>query len=338
MQKTGVDKRVSRLAALASIALAAALMAGARAGSPGSVLAQGEVVALPAGQAQAEAAVSPALQYQARLTNPATGLPVPDGQYILTFKLYDVPAGGSFLWTEVKEVTATTGLVNTVLGDTAPFNSGLFDGRALWLGVKVGADAEASPRQPVLPVAYALGLAPGATVAGGQSSPSLLARNTGAIGDGLSGASAGSGSGVRGSATGAGYGGTFTGAGGRALYASGSVTVTGDVNVGGSVRTADGTSLPVAYAYVYGGTTNVTLGASSGNVSVIWNNLQQMYVINIAGHPFSYGQYIVSVTVAAGCGYIAGTTEYVGDLAVQMTPPGGGSPGQCEFQFVVYQP
>jgi hypothetical protein len=204
----------------------------------------------------------------------------------------------------------------------------------LWLGVKVGADPEASPRQPLLPVAYALGLVPGATIAGSQSSPSLQGRNTGPTGDGLSGASTGGGSGVRGSATGAGYGGTFTGANGRALYASGSVTVTGDVNVGGSVRTADGTSLPVAYGYVWN---TGELSVGSPNVVSAWNSIAGLYEIGI-GRPFTYGEYVTLVTLAGGCGYVAGTTEYLGNLAVQLTPPGGGSPGQCGFQFVVYKP
>lgn len=109
-------------------------------------------------------AVSPLLQYQGRLTDPDSGQPVADGSYTMTLRLYSGPSGGSPLWTETKDVPVQGGLFSTVLGDTSSLDHALFDGQALWLGIKVGADAEATPRQQVLPVAYALGMVPGATV------------------------------------------------------------------------------------------------------------------------------------------------------------------------------
>jgi hypothetical protein len=42
-----------------------------------------------------------------------------------------------------------------LLGDVAPFNLSQFNGQNLWLGVTMGADPEAIPRQRVSPVAYA---------------------------------------------------------------------------------------------------------------------------------------------------------------------------------------
>jgi hypothetical protein len=116
-------------------------------------------------ETRAVSAVSPLLQYQGRLTDPGTGEPVADDTYSMVFSLYDVASGGSPLWTETKDVTVQGGLFSTALGDTTALDPGLFDGQALWLGIAVGADAEATPRQQVLPVAYALSLVPGATTA-----------------------------------------------------------------------------------------------------------------------------------------------------------------------------
>ena len=44
-----------------------------------------------------------------------------------------------------------------------------FDGEGLWLGIRVGADAEMTPRQPIYAVPLAWGLRPGAIVPGADS-------------------------------------------------------------------------------------------------------------------------------------------------------------------------
>lgn len=126
----------------------------------------------------------PLLQYQGRLTDPDTGEPVDDGAYTMTFRLYDVESGGDPLWTETKDVMVDGGVFSTALGDTAALDPGLFNGQSLWLGTKVGADAEATPRQLILPVAYAVSLVPGAVVSTTSTAPALTLVNSGA-GDGL---------------------------------------------------------------------------------------------------------------------------------------------------------
>ncbi|MFO7632533.1 MAG: hypothetical protein R6W76_08345, partial [Caldilinea sp.] len=50
----------------------------------------------------------------------------------------------------------SNGLFTTLLGDVAALPTSIFDGQNLWLGVKVGTDAEATPRQRIAAVAYAL--------------------------------------------------------------------------------------------------------------------------------------------------------------------------------------
>ncbi|MBU0490894.1 MAG: hypothetical protein KKA73_25795 [Chloroflexi bacterium] len=89
--------------------------------------------------------------------------PVADGEHDVRFRLYpaaDTPEG-NYLWSAFQTVTTTnSGLFSTYLA----VDQGDFDGQALWLGIKVALDDEMTPRRPILPVPYALGLRPGALV------------------------------------------------------------------------------------------------------------------------------------------------------------------------------
>ncbi|MBM4460596.1 MAG: hypothetical protein FJ011_23025 [Chloroflexi bacterium] len=96
------------------------------------------------------------LHYQGRLLDPATGQPKRDGSYGMMFRLYDVETGGAALWTESQNVAVANGAFNAFLGSVTALNQSHFDGRALWLGVTVGADPEATPRQVVAYAPYAL--------------------------------------------------------------------------------------------------------------------------------------------------------------------------------------
>ncbi len=70
--------------------------------------------------------------------------------------IYNVETGGNPLWSETKSVAVTNGLFSVLLGDTAALDPGIFNGQALWLGVTVGADPEATPRQRIAHSPYAL--------------------------------------------------------------------------------------------------------------------------------------------------------------------------------------
>jgi hypothetical protein len=177
-------------------------------------------------------AVTPLLQYQARLTDPGTGEPVADGTYPMTFRLYNVASGGSWLWMESKDVEVRGGLLSTLLGELTPLDPHLFNGQALWLGIKVGTDAEATPRQPILPVAYALSLVPGAMVQANSSAPALQVNNSG---------------------------------GGRALQVGGSTVLDGNVDVRGSATVAGG--LNVAGSLTGGSHTHSGDQIASGTVA-----------------------------------------------------------------------
>ena len=125
----------------------------------------------------ADGFVTPLLQYQGRLTDPTTGQIVADDTYSMSVQLYNVETGGTALWTETEFVTVQDGLFSTVLGDTNALVSSLFNGQALWLAVTVEGE-QLGPRQPVLPVAYALSLVPGAIVAA-DSAPVLQVNHLG---------------------------------------------------------------------------------------------------------------------------------------------------------------
>ncbi|RLC79774.1 MAG: hypothetical protein DRI61_07165, partial [Chloroflexi bacterium] len=116
------------------------------------------IVTAPSAQATV---VSTTISYQGRLLD-SGGNPV-DGTRVMTFSLYAQASGGTPLWSRSEDVTINDGMFNVYL-DVDP---DLFDGRALWLGVQVEGDAqEMQPRQPLLPVPYALSLRPGAVISG----------------------------------------------------------------------------------------------------------------------------------------------------------------------------
>jgi hypothetical protein len=88
------------------------------------------------------------------------GAVLPDGNYNLTFRLWNSDVGGAILWTEAQSVSQQGGIFNTVLGDITPLNLA-FD-QPYWLGVQVGVDAELSPRSPLTGMPYAMNVVDGA--------------------------------------------------------------------------------------------------------------------------------------------------------------------------------
>lgn len=101
-------------------------------------------------------ATNPQLLFQGQLLNPTTGQPVTNGAYGMSFNLYNVASGGSPLWSESKQVNTTDGLFATMLGSVNPLNTDPFNGQQLYLGIAVGGDPEATPRQPLGYTPYAL--------------------------------------------------------------------------------------------------------------------------------------------------------------------------------------
>ncbi len=110
--------------------------------------------------ASANAAISPTLNYQGRLTDPS-GNPVADGSYDLVFRIYASASGGSPLWSSGASpvsVTVADGLFSVILGSGSmpPLPENVFTGLDLYLGVQLLGEAEFSPRQRVSATIYSL--------------------------------------------------------------------------------------------------------------------------------------------------------------------------------------
>jgi hypothetical protein len=86
------------------------------------------------------------INFQGKLTNP-DGTNVTDTSRTIDFSIYTVSSGGTAVWTESKSITTTDGIFRTSLGDTTSLPGSIdFNGDSLYLGIKVGADAEMTPR------------------------------------------------------------------------------------------------------------------------------------------------------------------------------------------------
>lgn len=94
------------------------------------------------------------MSYQGKLTD-ADGDPVVDGDYELTFSIYDVAESGTALWTELHSpVAVVNGIFNVILGSGTPLDIA-FD-EQYWLGIAVAPNPELTPRVQLTSAAYSL--------------------------------------------------------------------------------------------------------------------------------------------------------------------------------------
>ncbi len=100
----------------------------------------------------AHGAIPQAITYQGWLTDD-TGSPVADGNYSLTFKIYDAASGGTSLWSETHpSVAVAGGLFKVQLGSVTPITPA-FDA-PYWLEVQVGSGSPQTPRIELSTVPY----------------------------------------------------------------------------------------------------------------------------------------------------------------------------------------
>lgn len=94
------------------------------------------------------------INYQGRLA--AAGGTAALGSFTMAFSIYATATGVNPLWSETQTVSVTNGVFNVLLGSVTPLSSTLFtSGGDRYLGIKVGADAEMSPRFRLTSVAFA---------------------------------------------------------------------------------------------------------------------------------------------------------------------------------------
>ncbi|MCI0330450.1 MAG: hypothetical protein L0196_05795 [candidate division Zixibacteria bacterium] len=102
----------------------------------------------------AYAAIPQLINFQGILKD-GSGNPVANGSYSVIFTIYDAPSAGNVLWAETTSVSTTSGLFSVLLGSANPVPDSAFQDTARYLGVKVGADPEMTPRQKLVSVGYA---------------------------------------------------------------------------------------------------------------------------------------------------------------------------------------
>ncbi len=120
-------------------------------------------------------AIPPMVSYQGKLTK-ADGTLLPDGTYTMEFSIYDVPTDGRALWWESNPaVQVKKGLFSVLLGSVVNLPANIFDNQNRYFGVKVGTDAEMSPRQQIASVPFAFRAASAGTVDDGTITKAKLA-------------------------------------------------------------------------------------------------------------------------------------------------------------------
>ena len=92
----------------------------------------------------------------------SVGSLVPDGDYNVTFRIYDVSSGGSALWTEEQTATVSGSVFSTILGQTIALDLA-FD-KPYWLGIQMGIDQELEPRVALTAAPYSLNVVDGRVI------------------------------------------------------------------------------------------------------------------------------------------------------------------------------
>jgi len=102
-------------------------------------------ISLLLGVFPAFAALPTTISYQGYLAT--SGGAAVTGSVSMTLSLYDVASGGVALWTETQTVSVASGVYSVLLGSVAPIPTTLTFEAPHYLGVKIGSDAEMTPRQ-----------------------------------------------------------------------------------------------------------------------------------------------------------------------------------------------
>ncbi|MCG2724893.1 MAG: hypothetical protein L6420_01330, partial [Elusimicrobia bacterium] len=99
-------------------------------------------------------AAPPYINYQGRLVD-SIGNPL-NGDYNITFRIFDALTVGIEKWSEVQTVNMDNGVFNAALGSVTPLTSSVFSSNDRYLEVQIGSDSPMTPRTRLLSVPYAL--------------------------------------------------------------------------------------------------------------------------------------------------------------------------------------
>jgi hypothetical protein len=103
-------------------------------------------ILLPSSSVSAATGINHQINFQGKLVNP-NGTNVTDGSYSIVFSIYNVASAGSALWTETQTVTLSNGIFQVNLGSVTALPGTIdFNTDNIYLGIKVGTDAEMTPR------------------------------------------------------------------------------------------------------------------------------------------------------------------------------------------------
>ncbi|MBN1423827.1 hypothetical protein JXA88_04655 [Candidatus Fermentibacteria bacterium] len=120
----------------------------------------------------AGAEIPKVISYQGRITD-ASGTPVPDNNYTMQFRIYNVATGGTSLWDSgTRSIAVSGGIFNVLLGESPQPALNLAFDADYWLLVTF-AGADQTPRQRLVSTGYAYmasGLVPGTEVVGSVAS------------------------------------------------------------------------------------------------------------------------------------------------------------------------
>lgn len=127
--------------------------------------------------APAVAGVPSTLSFSARMADDKTGDPV-TGTHKIAFELFDAQVNGASVWKEARDVTLEDdGVLFTELGETKPLDAAVFDGRKLYLEIKLD-EVAMDPRIAIDAVPYAFHAA-NSDALGGVPAQDLQKRVTG---------------------------------------------------------------------------------------------------------------------------------------------------------------
>lgn len=112
------------------------------------------VLAVMLASAPAIADVPSTVSFSARLLDEETGKAI-EGSHRISFALFTAETGGTSVWDEGRDVMVDDGVLFTALGENRALDATVFDGRALWLEVKLD-DVVMEPRVAIESVPYAI--------------------------------------------------------------------------------------------------------------------------------------------------------------------------------------